>query len=261
MYNLLQTRDAIDLFWDVLSKNIRQNGLQNVPSYLSHDKHLSDLWDDPDLLISQCCGFDVINRYSGRLKPVATPHYSALGCVAENYCSLIVVADDCLYQDVRQMAGVVAVINGPESHSGMSSLRHLVSTSQKNGRFFSSVITSGSHAASLDIIRAGKADVAAIDSVTLTLSQRHQVGAMNGLKVLGMTYTAPAPPYVVKATMADDDVAKIRDALIITFNDTALKNCREQLLLKDISLTQQEDYWLHEAFSEHALKRGFSMVH
>ena len=101
MYNQLQIRDAIDLFWDVLSTNMRQNGLQNVPRYLSHDKHLCDLWDDPELLISQCCGFDVINRYSGRLKPVATPHYSAPGCVAENYCSLIVVSDDCPYLDVR----------------------------------------------------------------------------------------------------------------------------------------------------------------
>ncbi len=261
MYNQLQIRDAIDLFWDVLSTNMRQNGLQNVPDYLSHDKHLSDFWDDPDLLISQCCGFDVINRYNGRLKPVATPHYSAPGCIAENYCSLIVVAKDCPFQDVRQMEGVIAVINGPESHSGMSSLRHLVSTSQKNGRFFSSVITSGSHVASLDLIRARKADVAAIDSVTLALLQRYQTGAMDGLKVLGMTYNAPAPPYVVKATMPDDDVARIRDALVTTFNDPALENCREQLLLNDISLTQQEDYWLHEAFSEHALKRGFSMVH
>ncbi len=72
---------------------------------------------------------------------------------------------------------------------------------------------------------------------------------------------APASPYVVKASMADDDVARVRDALVTTFNDSALETCREQLLLKDISLTQQEDYWLHEAFSEHALKRGFSMVH
>ena len=84
---------------------------------------------------------------------------------------------------------------------------------------------------------------------------------MEGLKVLGNTYAAPAPPYVVKASMSGEDVKKIQNALLETFSDPLLISCREKLLLKDITLSEQEDYWLHEAFSEHALRRGFSMVH
>ena len=261
MYNFPQIRGHIDAFWAGLSSNLRKSGLQNVPDNLSHDCHLCDLWDNPELLISQCCGFDVINRYKGWLKPIATPHYNAPGCVGENYCSRIVVAADCPYHDVRDMAGVVAVINGPESHSGMSALRHLVTNCQVEGRFFSSIKTSGSHAVSLELIRQGKADVAAIDSVTLALLERYQPDAMDGLKVLGNTYAAPAPPYVVKASMPDEDVKKVQNALLETFRDRSLSSCRDNLLLKDITLTKQEDYWLHEAFAEHALKRGFSMLH
>ncbi len=261
MYNFPQIGSDVDAFWLVLSKFMRDSGLLNVPVQLSHGQNIGDLWDSPDLLISQCCGFDVINRYNGWLKPVATPHYFAPGCIGENYCSRIVVAEDCPYRDVRDMAGKIAVINGPESHSGMSALRHLVSTCQVEGRFFASIKVSGSHASSLDLIRQKQADVAAIDSVTLALLERYQPGAMKGLRVLGMTYSAPAPPYVVKASMSDKDVEKIQNALVETFRDPSLKSCRENLLLGDLSLSTQDDYWLHEAFSEHALKRGFSMLH
>ena len=136
MYNFPQIRGDIDAFWRVLSQNMRRNGLQNIPEHLSHGCHLRDLWDDTELLISQCCGFDIINRYQGLLRPVATPNYSAPGCAGENYSSQIVVADHCSHLDVRDMAGVIAVINGPESHSGMSALRHLVTNCQVEGRFF-----------------------------------------------------------------------------------------------------------------------------
>jgi len=257
MYDLAEVRGANDRFWRALSKNMRQNGLSGVPARLVHDQPVHQLWSDPEMLISQCCGYDVIERYKDRLRPVATPNFSALGCLGENYCSVVVVADDCRFCDVRDMAGAIAVINGPESHSGMSALRHLVARHSTKGRFFSGVKISGSHLDSLDMVRRKIADIAAIDSVTLTLLRRYRHNIMDGLKVLGTTYAAPAPPYVVRANLGEDDVMKIRQSLLETFKDPALAACREQLLLKGISLTQQEDYWVHEAFKDHALKHGF----
>lgn len=260
MYDLPEVRAANDTFWEALSANMRQNGLRDVPQHLSHDEPVNELWSDPDLLISQCCGYDVVDRYKDRLRPVATPNFSAHGCLADNYSSIIVVADDCRFSDVRNMAGCIAAINGPGSHSGMSSLRHLVSQSHSGGRFFTDVKISGSHIASLDLIRRGVADVAAIDSVTLALLRRYRAGTMDGLKVLGTTYSAPAPPYVVRATLGKDDVEKIRNAILDTFSDPALAACRERLLLKGVSLTRQEDYWIHEASRDHALKHGFPVL-
>ncbi|MDD9983028.1 MAG: hypothetical protein OXU81_17015 [Gammaproteobacteria bacterium] len=31
------------------------------------------------LFFSQCCGYDLVNRYAGKLQPLATPHYGAEG--------------------------------------------------------------------------------------------------------------------------------------------------------------------------------------
>lgn len=257
MYDMPEVRSATDALWTSLAKNLIANGIANVPEKLQHDKPVRSLWSDTQLLISQCCGYDVVDRYKGLLKPVATPKFKAQGCLGENYCSAIVVAVDCQFKSVRQMAGKVAVINGPESHSGMSSLRHLVSTCHLDGKFFSDVKVSGSHIASLDMVRHGLADVAAIDSVTLSLLDQHRDGTMDNLKILGTTYHAPAPPYVVSAAISDADLEKVQDALVATFNDPELANCREQLLLDGLALASQEDYWLHEAFKDHAQKRGF----
>jgi len=260
MYDLPEFRAAHDALWAALANNFRRSGIRDVPARLNHGRPVIDLWQDPDLLISQCCGYDLIARFKDRLRPVATPNFSAPGCLGENYSSAIVVAEGSRFTDVRDMAGTIAVINGPESHSGMSALRHLISPRQKQGLFFSEIVVSGSHAASLDTVRRGGADIAAIDSITLALLCRHHPEMMKGLKVLGTTYAAPAPPYVVQASMAEDDVQRVRTALVQTFEDPGLADCRAQLLLGGLTLSQREDYWVMEAFRDHASKHGLSMV-
>ena len=98
--------------------------------------------------------------------PVATPHFDSLECRGADYASEVVVAEDCPFDDVLDMKGVVCSINGPESHSGMGAMQVLVAPAINEGRFFSTVKISGSHIASLAWIKAGIVDVAAIDSVT-----------------------------------------------------------------------------------------------
>ena len=206
MYDLPEVRAATAAFWTSLAGNLRRQGLGDVPDRLAHDRPVAELWSDPGLLISQCCGYDVMHSYSNRLRPVATPEYAAPGCQGGSYSSMVVVADDCPFGDVREMRGVVAVINGSESHSGMSALRHLVSNRHVDGQFFSDVKVSGSHLASLEMIRQREADVAAIDCVTLALFERHLDDATRGVRILGQTYRAPAPPYVVRVSTPADEI-------------------------------------------------------
>lgn len=260
MYDFPGTVAAIDTFWNALADNLRRRGLTDVPDHLTHNRPVRALWEDDDLLISQCCGYDVIARYKDRLCPVATPWYAAKGCFGGNYCSLIVVHKDSPFEDVHHMAGTRAAINGPESHSGMSALRHLISQRHGQGDYFTQLEVSGSHINSLQLIRQGKVDVAAIDSVTLALLAAHNPEACKDIKVLGTTYAAPAPPYVVRVSMSADDVARVQQALLDTFDDPDLAQCRRDLLLERVTPASQDDYWLLEAFHDHALKRGFTMV-
>ncbi|MHA1528291.1 MAG: phosphate/phosphite/phosphonate ABC transporter substrate-binding protein [Alphaproteobacteria bacterium] len=260
MYDLPEVRAATAAFWASLAGNLRRHGIADVPDKLIHDRPVGELWTDPGLLLSQCCGYDVLHGFDSLLLPIATPEYAAPGCLGGTYSSMVVVADDCPFDDAREMRGAVAVINGAESHSGMSALRHLVSSRHIDGQFFSGVKVSGSHIASLGMIRRRQADIAAIDCVTLALIQRHIDGAMRGVRILGATYRAPAPPYVVRASATADEIGKVRAAIVETFDDPSLADCRDTLLLKGVALATREDYWVLGAFQDHAGRLGYPVL-
>jgi ABC-type phosphate/phosphonate transport system substrate-binding protein len=260
MYGFPETRAARDALWTVLARNLRSNGISDVPDELTHDLPVLELWQDTNLLLSQCCGYDVVKPYKNLLRPIATPIYNSRACVGEYYCSLVIVAEDSPFDDVCQMKGMIGVINGPESHSGMSSLRQLISSTHSGGDFFSELKISGSHEASLHMIRTGQAHVAAIDSVIVSLVVRYRPEDMQGIRVLGTTYRAPAPPFVVRVETPEDEVDKIRSALLDTINDPATEEFRQDMLLQGVIPATTDDYWFMSAFEDYATNRGFDMV-
>ncbi len=261
MYSFPETRAARDALWAVLADRLRMKGVSDVPDHLTHDTPVRDLWSDPNLLVSQCCGYDVVKSYKEILRPIATPVYDSPACLGEYYCSLVIVHEESPFEDVRQMKGTVGVINGPESHSGMSSLRQLISSTHTGGDFFSELKISGSHESSLHMVRTRQADVAAIDSVILSLVRRYRPDDLQGIRVMGTTYRAPAPPFVVRADTPEKDVEKIRSALLETFSDPATEDSREDMLLESVIPATTDDYWFMSAFEDYAAKRGFEMVH
>lgn len=260
MYSFPETRAARDALWTVLARNLRSNGISDVPDELTHDLPVLELWQDTNLLLSQCCGYDVVKPYKNLLRPIATPIYNSPACVGEYYCSLVIVTEDSPFDDICQMKGMIGVINGPESHSGMSSLRQLISSTHSGGDFFSELKISGSHETSLHMIRTGQAHVAAIDSVIVSLVARYRPEDMQGIRILGSTYRAPAPPFVVRVETPEDEVDKIRSALLDTINDPATEEYRQDMLLQGAIPATTDDYWFMSAFEDYATKRGFEMV-
>ena len=200
------------------------------------------LWDDPDLWFSQCCGFDLVARYRGQLRPLATPRHAAPGCRGRDYASVVLVAEDRAGADIADLAGTRCVVNGPESHSGMNALRALVAPHSHGGRFFASVVESGAHADSIAMVARGQADVCSIDCVTHALLARHRPAALAGTRRFAISGPAPGIPYVTRVETGADEVARMRAALLRSFGQPDLAAAREALLLDGIELTELEDY-------------------
>ena len=257
MYSFPEIYRASSSLWRGIAKNLRREGVSDIPDELALGRPLAELWANNNLLLSQCCGYDVVRRYRDTLIPLATPVFDVPECSGREYSSLIVVSDGCPYGDVLEMQGTVVVANGPESHSGMSSLRQLVAPKHTNGRFFNDTIYSGSHAASLDMIRAGKADIAAIDCVTFRLLELHKPEAVTDIKILGRTFHAPAPPYVTHTLRGYDTAGRLRTALLETFADPDYKTDRAALLIKGIDLTDMNIYEKITDFEIYAAKLGY----
>ena len=259
MYDLPETRELLEAFWQRLRWHLQREGLSDLPSRVSHAA-VFDLWNDPGLLLSQCCGLDLLERYANRLLPLATPHYGAPGCEGSDYSSVVVVADHVLVDDVLDMAGAVCVINGRDSHSGMNSLRALVAPRNRAGQFFSAVKLSGGHVASIDMLRRGEADVTAIDCVTYALLESYRPSALAGTRRLGLTYFAPAVPYVTCTSVSEDATLRLRAGLFSSFADPLLIDVRRGLYLKDLEALPLSEYSRISDWKAFARQHGYPVL-
>ncbi len=260
MYAIPEISKAYSSLWRGIAKYLSLEGVKEVPTKLQFDRSVADLWSDPDLLFSQCCGYDVVGRYRNTLVPFAVPRYEINDCEGSEYSSLIVVNENCQFDNVLDMRNTIVTVNGTESHSGMSSLRHLVAPRNENGRFFKQVKLSGSHIESLRMIRHKEADVAAIDCVTYAFLAAYRPEALDATRVLGRTYHAPAPPFVTHSCLGLDLVRRIRTAIFRAFDDISLAPVRHVLFLKGISAVDIEAYQKVTDFEHRAIELGYPVL-
>lgn len=257
MYDLPEVERATNAFWTGLARGFRREGLDDVPPTLNREGSRMDHWTAPDLLFSQACGYPLTHEFAGRLQLVATPCYDAPGCGGPSYRSLVVVREDAEARDLADLRGTVAVVNSEDSQSGYSALRALVAPLSRRGRFFGNVRISGSHAASLDMVASGDADVAAIDCVTHALLERYRADALSGTRVLTRTATAPGLPYVTAAGTAPDVLRRLQAGLFNALAAPDLASAREALLLVDAEVLPLSAYGRIEAMEESARAAGY----
>lgn len=178
---------------------------------------LMRLWRRPDLLLSQTCGFPYrMHGLRDTAHLVATPIFDAEGCDGPHYRSVFVVSASAWRRGATALSacfGLRAVCNGADSHSGMNALRHAVAAHAVKGRFFLSVTWSGSHLASLRALADERADIAAIDCVTLALLRDEDPRWLRDLHVIGMSAPAPGLPLIASRTLGEVSVHRLRDAL------------------------------------------------
>jgi ABC-type phosphate/phosphonate transport system substrate-binding protein len=258
MYDLAELRPATEAWWEGLARAFRAEGLDNVPAGLSQDWPARKLWQAPDLLFGQTCGYPLMHGLSASLRLVATPCYAAPGCSGPEYCSLVLVREDDAASGLAMLRGRTAVINAPDSHSGCNVLRALAAPLAADGRFFRRVIVSGSHLGSLRTLRRGAADVAAIDCVLHALLERHRPSALVGLRTLLRSPSAPGLPYVTGALQPCDAVRRLRAGLLRALADPKLAACRTDLLIERASVLSLEDYGVIADLERRARALGYA---
>jgi ABC-type phosphate/phosphonate transport system substrate-binding protein len=258
MYDLPELRDATDVLWQGLARGFRRAGIADVPPALERGRPYRETWQRPDLLFAQTCGYPLTHALAGRVRLVATPCYRAEACEGPSYCSIVIVRADHPATDLAGLRGARCVTNSPDSQSGYSALRALVSPLAENGRFFANVTMSGSHLASIAAVAAGKADIAAIDCVTHALVARHRPRALEGTRILTRTAAAPGLPYITRGDADDDLVQRLRDGLVEIFADPHLADAREALLLRDAVVLPLEAYGRITDLERQAAAQGYA---
>jgi ABC-type phosphate/phosphonate transport system substrate-binding protein len=257
MYDLPELRGATDAWWSGLARALRREGIEDIPDRLTRPPHTEDIWRCEKLLLSQTCGYNLIDGWRSRLTYVATPCYTAPGCVGPLYSSVILVSTESGALTVSDLRGLRCVINGYGSHSGCNALRATIAPLAKDGRFFGSVLVSGSHVQSMAMLERGEADVTAIDCVVYALIARAHPTISDRLRVIGRTLTAPVGPYVTRHDMPEDFVRRLQHGLAEAMQDPSLALTREALLLGGVEVLPLNRYHEIGNMEADALERGY----
>ena len=242
MYDLVEVRESTDRLWAAIAEALRDEGVEGVPRVLERPSDHHDAWRPRGLLLSQSCGYPVAATLRGTLRVVATPHYAAPGCRGHRYSSAVVVRASGRVNALDALRGSVCAFNSRDSQSGYNALRAMIAPIAGGAPFFADSVETGAHAASIEAVREGRADVCAVDCVTWALLARHRPRLLSGLEVLCRSEPVPGLPLVTAGDSPDPDVETIRRALERAFTTPELADVRAALLITGLSTTTNETY-------------------
>lgn len=247
-------KDALDAFWRLLHQALVVEGFVVGPE-LARPADLSKHWTDEALLLSQTCGYPLTHALKGRVKLVATPCYAAPGCDGARYSSVFIVRDDDPAQTLEDLRGRRATFNSADSQSGYNVLRHAVAPLAQGGRFFGAVTETGAHRLSLESVREGGADIAAIDCVSFALGR--DAGETKGLRVIGQSQAVPGLPFITSRHTSDAEVDGLRRALRAVLKDDRALPALAAMRLQGIAETDLSDYAPIMAMEGGAIAAGY----
>ena len=203
MYDLPEIVPAVEALWATIATRLRETGVRDVPVSLRWGGDLYyDHWLHPQLLLSQSCGWPLVDRLDGRVAVVGVFSYTGVSDAVARYRSVLVARSD---DGERPLAGRPVAVNGYDSLSGWVSLRAAVKP-------LGPVVVTGAHVLSVAAVSDGRADLACIDGVTWRLIERHRPAAVATLAVVGHGPLIPCLPLVTHLTLGPG-VAALRDAL------------------------------------------------
>jgi ABC-type phosphate/phosphonate transport system substrate-binding protein len=264
MYNVTPQHGRLwrSLLADTLAAFARAGGPKHVDLPEEAPEPLAAFWRRKDLLLSQTCGFPY--RMLGlrdAVHVVATPVFDVEGCDGPRYRSVLVVSASAWAQGARELAacfGLRAACNSDDSHSGMNALRHAAAPHAREGRFFSSVLLTGSHSESLKALSDARADIAAIDCVTFALLRDGCPELVRGVRVIGMTAAASGLPFIASNSLGKTHLHALRDALD---HAVAIDTRRARLLrLRGFARLAADDYADIEEMANEARAHGYPVL-
>jgi ABC-type phosphate/phosphonate transport system substrate-binding protein len=234
MYNLPEMRPVNAHFWEALRGLLLEAGLRDVPESLTFERLPVPERIDPDVLFSQTCGYPLETIFSGQAIRLGTPYYAAPGCDGPTHRAFFVVPEGSPAKSLADLKGSRYLLNSPVSNSGMNLPRRRLAEIAGGDRFFTAVIETGGHPASLGCLLRGEGDVASIDCVTYAFWRHYRPEAAARVRIIGETPPSPAIPFVTSVATPSATVEILRTALRTLVHDSRYEAVRDGLLLTDI---------------------------
>jgi ABC-type phosphate/phosphonate transport system substrate-binding protein len=227
MYPFAELRPAYEQLWD----GVRSRLPFDAPS-LDWDMDPAEACRRQDLLIAQTCGWPLITEFADSVDVVGTFDYDVDGAVDGTYCSVIIGRNDQSLAESLAQPDLIAAANSSDSLSGWISL---CAAASAHGARVDRVDWTGSHAASVDAVRVGVADITSIDAVSWAHLDHH------GLFVIGHGPRVPCLP-LVTAIWSPSMTDGLRQAFAEAVSDPLLADACATLKIRAFVERQFSDY-------------------
>lgn len=202
MYARASNRTAHDRLWALIRDGLRAQGVE-APDALDHQIDCYDSWGHPDLALGQICNLPYRAEFRDRVTYIGTADYALKGCAPGQYRSLFITGKGG--PDAPEN-GMRFAYNAGMSHSGWGSPQ---AWAEAHGVTLRPTLRTGSHAASLEAVASGAADLAALDAQCWRIETGDNPLTAE-VKVIGATEPSPGMSFI---TRAGQDPAPYRAAI------------------------------------------------
>ena len=193
MYARLWNRAAHDALWVLIRDGLRARDVV-APDDLDYDVDHVAVWSRPDLVLGHICNLPYRARFRDKVTVIGASDYGLPHAPPGHYTSVFVVRADEETDDIRAFANRRFAVNDLMSQSGYGAPQQWAA---KRGLAFTDPLITGAHAASIDAVLSGTADIAAIDAQTWRMSC-HDETPTERLRVLGHTHPSPGMTFITR---------------------------------------------------------------
>lgn len=256
MYDFPWTVAANDALWASISARLAGASVR-APGRLTRGGELVALWRHPGLIFGQTCGYPYMTALRDSVTLIATPEYSFPGCDGASHRSFIIRRLSDPRRALGEFRGASAALNAHDSNTGMNLFRATVAPIAGAAPFFRGNIVTGSHEASVEAVAEGRADLASIDCVSLTLIGRGRPELIERVAVVVESVASPCLPFIASGSLPPSTIAAVREALFAALDDPNLAETREALGLAGARILVQPDYDRVLALEREAVAAGY----
>ena len=236
MYPFEPIRAAWDTLWAAV-----HDSAPWTPTTLTWADDVHATWADPNCVVGQACGWPVAALLRDTVEVVGAFTLAIPGARGHRYRSVLVGRDGRSLAELAQ-AGAVAVANSADSLSGWISFLAAVDAAGAGTRWPGEVSWSGAHIESLRHLQDGRADVACIDALTMTLIRRHYPELVSGLHEIGNGPLVPSPPVIVPSATPWALIDSLRDAFTWALSDAAVTAASAELCIDGFVSLDNAEY-------------------
>ena len=240
MYDFPWLAEAHEALWAEIAAGLVRRGWQDVPVSLHHQADVHTLWHEHELLISQSCGWPLVDELAGKVVTIGAFEYDVASADGPTYHGQLLMRAGSSRPSADALPTVTAAVNSFASLSGWVSLVHAFP--ELSGVWPGRLLETGSHEGSMAALQRGEVDLAMIDAVSLAQFRAGRPESLAGLIVVGEGPRIPCLPIIGPLAFTDVQIAGIRAAITEALASDRGREAAKPLLIKRFHARDFDDY-------------------